>query len=112
VGIYELLSIDGAIRSILRSGYKPDLVRTAARAAGMRGMQEDALCKLQAGATTLEEVLRVVPREALAASGCERCGHDLAPSYRFCPYCGTRRAAAISDSSTGPSLNFTEGVLS
>jgi type IV pilus assembly protein PilB len=112
VGIYELLSIDGAIRSILRSGYKPDLVRNAARAAGMRRMQEDALCKLQAGVTTLEEVLRVVPTEALAASGCERCGHDLAPSYRFCPYCGTRRSAPISDSSTGPSLNFTEGVLS
>jgi type II secretory ATPase GspE/PulE/Tfp pilus assembly ATPase PilB-like protein len=36
VGIFELLSIDDSIRSILRCAYKPDLVRTAARAAGMR----------------------------------------------------------------------------
>jgi type IV pilus assembly protein PilB len=112
VGIYELLSIDDSVRSILRGGYRPDLVRIAARAAGMRSMQEDALSKLQTGVTTLEEILRVVPTESLAGSGCERCGHELAPSYGFCPYCGTRRAARISDSSGGPSLKFTEGVLS
>src|SRR5580692_10688536 len=35
-GIYELLVIDEPIRAILRSGYKPDLVKAAARAAGMR----------------------------------------------------------------------------
>ena len=55
------LSIDESIRAILRGGYKPDLVRTAARAAGMRRMQEDALEKIQAGVTTLEEIVRVVP---------------------------------------------------
>jgi type IV pilus assembly protein PilB len=112
VGIYEMLSIDDSIRSILRGSYKPDLVRAAARAAGMRRMQDDALEKLQSGVTTLEEIIRVVPMEALATSGCEQCGHELPPAYRFCPYCGTRRGPGVSDSQAGSSLNVTEGVLS
>jgi len=89
-----------------------DLVRTAARAAGMRRMQEDALEKLQAGVTTLEEILRVVPMEALATSGCERCGNELPPAYRFCPYCGTGRGPGVSDSPAGSSLSVAEGILS
>jgi len=112
LGIYEILSIDDSIRAILRGAYKPDLVRTAARAAGMRRMQEDALEKLQAGVTTLEEIIRVVPMEALATSGCEQCGHELPPAYRFCPFCGTRRGPGVSDSQVGSPLNVTEGVLS
>jgi type IV pilus assembly protein PilB len=112
VGIYELLSIDDSIRSILRGAYKPDLVRNAARAAGMRRMQEDALERLQAGVTTLEELIRVVPMKALATTGCEQCGHELPPAYRFCPYCGTRRGPEKSDSSEGSSLHVAAGVLS
>jgi type II secretory ATPase GspE/PulE/Tfp pilus assembly ATPase PilB-like protein len=112
VGIYELLWIDDAIRSILRGEYKPDMVRTAARAAGMRRMQEDALEKLQAGVTTLDEMVRVVPMDAPVNSGCDRCGHDLAPAYRFCPYCGTRRGSPASDLALHSPLQVTSGVLS
>jgi type IV pilus assembly protein PilB len=112
VGVYEFLQIDDSIRSILRGAYKPELVRTAARAAGMRRMQEDALEKLQAGTTTLEEIMRVIPVEALATSGCERCGHNLPPTYRFCPYCGTQRGPGGSESPASSSLGVTEGVLS
>lgn len=112
LGVYELLMIDDSIRSILRGEYKPDQVRTAARAAGMRRMQEDALDKLQAGITTLEEVVRVIPTEAVTTAGCERCGHELAPAYRFCPFCGTRRGPDAQDSAAGPSRHVTEGVLS
>ena len=112
VGIYELLSIDESIRAGLRGGYKPELVRTAARAAGMRRMQDDALEKIQAGVTTLEEVVRVVPMEALSSSGCDRCGYELPPAYRFCPYCGTRRGPAGPDSNARSSLHVAERVLS
>ena len=112
VGIYELLVIDESIRSILRGAYKPDLVRIAARAGGMRRMQEDALTKLQAGTTTLEEVVRVVPMELLATSRCEQCGHEVPPAFRFCPYCGTRRGPGASNSSAESSLHVREGVLS
>jgi len=112
VGIYELLTIDESVRAVLRGGYKPELVRTAARAAGMRRMQDDALEKIQAGVTTLEEVVRVVPMEALASSGCDWCGYELPPAYRFCPYCGTRRGPEGPDSNAGSSLHVAERVLS
>ena len=111
LGIYELLVIDDSIRSILRGAYKPDLVRTAARAAGMRRMQEDALDKLRTGVTTLEEIIRVVPMELAAISGSEPCEHEFSPAYRFCPYCGTRRTSGGSDSSPGTLLPVREGVL-
>ncbi len=112
VGVYELLWIDDSIRAILRGEYKPDLVRIAGRASGMRRMQEDALRKLMAGVTTLEEVLRVVPMESVAFTGCETCGHDLAASYRFCPYCGARRSTAPPESAARPAATVSEGVLS
>jgi general secretion pathway protein E len=112
VGIYELLVIDESIRSILRGAYKPDLVRTAARAGGMRRMQEDAVTKLQAGTTTLEEIVRVIPMELLATSGCEQCGHEVPPAFRFCPYCGTRRGPGASSLSAESSLHVRERVPS
>jgi type IV pilus assembly protein PilB len=112
VGIYELLAVDESIRAVLRGGYKPELVRTAARAAGMRRMQDDALEKIQAGVTTLEEVVRVVPMEALSSSGCDRCGYELPPAYRFCPYCGTRRGPDGAGSPAGSLLRDAERVLS
>ena len=112
VGIYELLWIDDSIRALLRGEYQPELLRTAARAAGMRRMQEDAMEKLQSGITTLAEIQRVVPMEASVSSGCERCGHDLAPAYRFCPYCGTPRSVGPSEAGLSPGLAITGGVLS
>jgi type IV pilus assembly protein PilB len=112
VGVYELLVVDESIRSILRGAFKPDLVRIAARAAGMRRLQEDALEKLQAGMTTLEEIIRVVPMEILHKSGCERCGNELSPAFRFCPHCGTSRGSAESNPSAELSLHTREGVLS
>jgi type IV pilus assembly protein PilB len=93
IGIYELLTIDEPIRAILRGSYQPELVRAAARAGGMRKMQEDALEKLQAGITTLDEIIRVVPMEVLADSVFEHCGQRLSALYRFCPYCGVSREA-------------------
>jgi type IV pilus assembly protein PilB len=111
VGIYELLTIDDSVRSILRSGYKPDLMRAAARGSGMRRMQEDAIDKLQASVTTLEEITRVIPMEAAEAAGCESCGHQLAPAYRFCPFCGTPRGSSGPGASSEPTLRFAEGVF-
>ena len=104
VGVYELLQVDESIRSILRGSFKPDLLRNTARANGMRSLQEDALDKVQLGITSLEEIQRVVPFETLAPSVCDECGHELLPTFRYCPYCGNKRESggpgAQSDSST------------
>ncbi len=72
IGIYELLIVDDSIRAALRGGFKPEMIRNAARSAGMRRLQEDALEKLYKGVTTLEEILRVVPFELSATSVCAR----------------------------------------
>jgi len=111
VGIYELLSIDDSIRSILRGAFQPDLVKTAARAAGMRRMQDDALDKLQEGVTTLEEILRVIPMESMHSPECESCRHELFPAYLFCPYCGTKRGPAAPNAISASHIHSKEGVL-
>jgi type IV pilus assembly protein PilB len=91
VGIYELLVMDESIRAALRGGFKPELIRNAARASGMRRMKDDAFEKLFLGVTTLEELLRVVPMENLALSECTGCGHEILPAFHYCPYCGLRQ---------------------
>jgi type IV pilus assembly protein PilB len=112
IGIYELLVVDESIREILRGKFKPELLRSSARAGGMRPMQEDALEKMHAGMTTLEEILRVVPMEASAPIECRRCGHEMVSSARFCSFCGGR--AETTDSNTGARtrMNLSDGVLS
>ena len=112
IGIYELLVIDDSVRSILRSGFKPDLIRNAARGNGMKRLQEDALEKLQSGVTTMEEILRVVPFDTLAPPECIECGHELLPTFRYCPHCGTKRETGGPASLSGSSLSISDGVLS
>jgi type II secretory ATPase GspE/PulE/Tfp pilus assembly ATPase PilB-like protein len=87
-GIYEMLIVDDQIRNAIRGGVRDDEVRNMARSGGMRLMQEDALEKVKAGITTIEEVLRVISFEQALAMRCRNCGKALAPTFLFCPYCG------------------------
>lgn len=59
-GLYELLLMNDELRQHLLG--EPNIValRDAARAQGMRTLREDGWDKVQAGITTVEEVLRVV----------------------------------------------------
>jgi type IV pilus assembly protein PilB len=91
VGIYEMLAVDEAIRSVVRSGGRNDEIHALAQHNGMRRMQEYALDLVCQGETTLEEVLRVVPFEQLLSAQCSACRRDLSPAFLFCPYCGERR---------------------
>jgi type IV pilus assembly protein PilB len=112
IGIFELLAIDESIRSILRGSFKPDFLRNAARANGMRHLQEDALEKLHLGVTTLEEIQRVVPFETLAPAECPACGHELVPTFQYCPICGTKRETGVTASHPESPLTTSHGVLS
>jgi type IV pilus assembly protein PilB len=112
IGVYELLQIDESIRAILRGGFNPDLVRNAARANGMRRLQEDALEKLQLGITSLDEIQRVVPFEALAPAECTGCGREILSSFQFCPSCGTKREPAPAGSPSQTQIDVSHGVLS
>jgi len=92
VGIYEFLSVGESVRAAIRKGHM-DAIQDAARAQGMTTLQSDALDKVRAGITTLNEVTRVVSfdRAPLAATKCHQCGLLQTPSFRFCPRCGTPR---------------------
>jgi type IV pilus assembly protein PilB len=95
VGIFEMLIFDEQIRDSIRSGGRPDEIRTLARNNGMKTMQEDALEKARLGLTTLAELIRVVPFEQFTGLRCLECGRELAQTFLFCPYCGRKRSVNL-----------------
>jgi general secretion pathway protein E len=58
-GIYELLTIDDSLRTLIHDGAAEGKLRDYARAHGMRTIRDDGLRWVRAGETSLEEVLRV-----------------------------------------------------
>ena len=63
VAIHELLEVTEPIRELI-SGRSPDhVIREAVRRAGMRTMMEDGIAKAAQGLTTLDDVVRVAPRD-------------------------------------------------
>lgn len=60
IGIYEVLPVTEAIRELVNKKSSTDAIRDKAVEEGMKLMIEDGLEKVEAGMTTIEEVLRVV----------------------------------------------------
>jgi type IV pilus assembly protein PilB len=59
VGIYELLIVDDAFRSIINKDSSVNNMRKVFHKSGNRSLFEDGLIKVNQGLTTIEEVLRV-----------------------------------------------------
>lgn len=59
IGIFEILYISDAIRDLIIAKSSVNVIKKKAIEEGMRLMFEDGLMKVEAGLTTLEEVLRV-----------------------------------------------------
>jgi RNA polymerase subunit RPABC4/transcription elongation factor Spt4 len=57
----------------------------------MRTLIEDGLEKVRQGATTLEEILRVIGPQTGNERSCEHCERLIDAKFNFCPYCGTFR---------------------
>jgi len=89
IGIYELLNVDDSIRNVIRTNGNINQIRDTSRANGMSLMQEDALEKLLAGVTTLDEILRVIPMESSKGAECATCNRTILSTFNFCPSCGT-----------------------
>lgn len=60
VGIYELLRVNDAIRTLILKSADATEIKKRAIADGMQTMFEDGLAKVERGVTTIEEILRVV----------------------------------------------------
>ncbi|MBI3898586.1 MAG: type II secretion system ATPase GspE [Gammaproteobacteria bacterium] len=58
-GVFELLTVDDAMRSLVHDGASEERIRENARARGLRSIREDGLRWVLAGETSLDEVLRV-----------------------------------------------------
>lgn len=108
VGVYEMLALTETIRSIIRSGGRSDEIHAIAHHDGMRRMQDYAIDRVNEGATTLDEVLRVVPFEHIFSLRCRSCQKELSPAFQFCPYCGRGQ----NDSQTAkPRVLVGQGVI-
>jgi type II secretion system protein E len=62
-GIYELMTVDDAVRDLIAEGAPTDRLRRAAGRAGLEALRVDGLRKARAGITTVQEVLRVTREE-------------------------------------------------
>ena len=58
--IFELMIVEDTVRRVLASTPKLDLVRQAARKAGMRSLQEEGIVLVAKGVTSLPELMRVL----------------------------------------------------
>jgi len=58
--LFELLLVDDTVRKVLATSPKIDLLRQAARKAGMRSLQEEGVLLVAKGVTSLPELMRVM----------------------------------------------------
>lgn len=66
VGIYELFSVDHTAQDLLHDGAPLPTLRRHAHRAGFHSLVHDSVAKVEAGETTLEEILRVLPYRYVA----------------------------------------------
>src|SRR5204862_2785222 len=66
--IFEWMDSDNEIRQLILKNASSDLIRDAARRAGMRALAEDGWRLVRLGITTVEEVLSVTTAKEVAAT--------------------------------------------
>lgn len=66
-GVYEVLQVDDEVRQAIVSGVNSKQLKALARKQKQRDVQEAALARVEAGDTSVDEVLRVIRSTATAA---------------------------------------------
>jgi type IV pilus assembly protein PilB len=66
VGVYEVLTISPNLRSLIAQGASLEKLREAVLSQGIKTLVKDALDRVLAGETTLEEFFRIFPEALLA----------------------------------------------
>jgi type IV pilus assembly protein PilB len=114
MAIYEVMRVTSRLRRMMAQAAPEDSICEAAHASGMISMGEDGIAKIKSGATSADELLRVVtePREMRTicpgcgeaigldflacphcgrrvSGGCSSCGRGIQPGWKYCPYCAT-----------------------
>ncbi|PZU93775.1 MAG: general secretion pathway protein GspE [Pseudanabaena sp.] len=100
-GVYEIMKMTERLQSAINKGATTEVIKEIAVQEGMKTLMAYAFDLVREGATTLDEVLRVVytdkgreaEERALRGKGleCENCDAMLTPETVECPYCTTPR---------------------
>ena len=91
-GVFEVLVVDGEIRTAVTSGASIATLRTLARRSGMGSMARDAMRQVAENTTTPHEAGRIIALTRGAAVKCPGCEAAMPPAARGCPMCGRVRA--------------------
>ena len=81
VGVYEVLTINPNLRSLIAQGADPERLREAVLTQGIKTLINDSLDRVLAGETTLEEFFRVFP-DALFSLGQVQPVATLSPDFQ------------------------------
>jgi type IV pilus assembly protein PilB len=88
-GIFEVLSINDAIRTAMTSGAGERALAEAAKQARSLSMRQSGIAAALAGDTILDEVLRVTSEGAWSLTErCPGCRREVAEDMACCPWCG------------------------
>jgi len=87
-GIFEVLTVDDALRGMIVRGASEAEIRDMAIKGGMRPIGEDGLEKTLNGITTLDEVTRVVYLPEQGLKMCGSCQSVVSQEFEYCPSCG------------------------
>lgn len=88
MGIFEVFVMTEDYRHCITTNYKePELVNMA-RLGGMKTLLEDGIDKVRQGATTFDELLRVIGPQIRHERMCDSCRKPIDMKFLFCPFCG------------------------
>ena len=85
--IEEVMVMGRKIRDLVQSGASADEIRDAAMATGMTTLGISGLRKIEAGITTIDEVLQAVQEKEELTTICPHCEKEVNLDFRDCPYC-------------------------
>ncbi|MCL1925622.1 MAG: Flp pilus assembly complex ATPase component TadA [Syntrophorhabdaceae bacterium] len=87
-GIYEIMVLSQSIRDLIASNATENEIRQTSISRGMITLGRNALDKVTAGITTVDEVLRVVEIDTNFTSACPQCTTPMEADFVMCPACG------------------------
>jgi type IV pilus assembly protein PilB len=86
--VFEVMPMTVSLAKLIEARAAESECRRQARDNGMVPLLQNAIAKVAAGLTTVEEVVRVVDVTAEGAR-CPECDHTVEEAFSVCPSCGT-----------------------
>ncbi len=87
VGIYEIIKVTNTIRELIRQKASEKAIRKAAAATGSMTLLEDGVAKVLSGATSVDELCRVIELETEETYPCPNCKNPISGEFKSCPFC-------------------------